>query len=41
MPGWVLNFTSFPAFNLGFSLVFWAMLVILPIVIIIFLLKNI
>jgi len=41
MPGWVINFTSFPAFNVGFSLFFWGMVVVIPVLILIFLLKNI
>ena len=41
MPYWVLNLTTFPAFNLGFSLVFWVMLVLIPILAIIYLIKNV
>jgi len=41
MPYWVVNLTTFPAFNLGFSLVFWVMLVLIPILAVIFLIKNI
>lgn len=41
MPGWVLNITTFSAFNLGFSVVFWVMIVlILPVIIIATLIKN-
>jgi len=41
MPWWVLNFTTFPAFNLGFSVMFWAMMLILPLLILLFLIKKI
>jgi len=41
MPNWVINLTTFPAFNLGFSVMFWALLVLFPIVAIIFLIKKI
>ena len=41
MPYWVINLTTYPAFNLGFSLVFWVMLVLIPILVIIFLIKKV
>jgi len=41
MPYWVITLTTYPAFNLGFSIVFWVMLIIIPILIVIFLIKTI
>ena len=41
MPWWVLNLTTFPSFNLGFSVFFWVMiLIIIPVLIVVFLIKN-
>jgi len=41
MPWWVLNFTTFPSFNLGFSVFFWALIVILPVLMLLFIIRNI
>ena len=41
MPGWVFNLTSFPAFNVGFSVFFWMAIVMLPVLILLFLIKHI
>jgi len=41
MPWWVLNLTTFPSFNLGFSVFFWMMVFIIPVLIIAFFIRNI
>jgi len=40
MPWWVFDITSFPSFNLGFSLGFWILIQIIPIVVIMHLIRD-